>query len=222
MGERTMTTAEAAVLAGHIAAGVVALVAGVGAFATRKGGRRHRRFGRTYVYAMALVSASAVALYPFDPGFLRGFLVLVAVFSFYFAFSGYRVLSRKRPDAGAGAVDWVAVGLMGAAGLGLVGLGAWRAIDGDGFGVVLLVFGGLGTGFAVTDVRAFRRGTDGGAWVGEHVVRMGAAYIATVSAVSAVNLLFLPPVVRWLWPTLLGVPVLTSLRRRYEAQFGVA
>jgi hypothetical protein len=51
---------------------------------------------------------------------------------------------------------------------------------------------------------------------------MGAAYIATVSAVSAVNLTVLPPVVRWLWPTLVGVPVLIYLQRRYEARFGVA
>lgn len=217
-----MSTAGTAVLYGHIGAGVVALVAGLGAFVTRKGGHRHRRFGRTYVYAMAAVSATALALYPFEPGFLRLFLALVAVFSFYVAFSGYRVLSRKRPGDGAGTVDWIAVGLCGAASLGLVVLGTWRLLDGSTFAVVLLVFGGLGTVFVVGDVRTFRRETDPGAWVGEHVVRMGAAYIATVSAVSAVNLTVLPPVVRWLWPTLVGVPVLIYLQRRYEARFGVA
>jgi uncharacterized membrane protein len=217
-----MTTAETVVLYGHIAAGVVALLAGFGAFATRKGGRRHRRFGRAYVSAMAVVSGSALALYPFEPGFLRLFLSLVAVFSFYFAFSGYRVLSRKRPADDPGTVDWAAVGLYGTASVGLVGLGAWRYVAGSGFAVVLLVFGGLGTLFTVQDVRTFRRETERGAWVGEHVVRMGAAYIATVSAVSAVNLLVLSPVLRWLWPTLVGVPTLIYLQRRYEARFGVA
>ena len=56
-------------------------------------------------------------------------------------------------------------------------------------------------------------------WVGQHVVRMGTGYIATVSAFSAVNFLFLPPVLRWLWPTLLGTPLLVYFRRKYESRF---
>ena len=34
------------------------------------------------------------------------------------------------------------------------------------------------------------------------------AYIATVSAFSVVNFTVLPPIVRWLWPTAVGVPLI--------------
>jgi uncharacterized membrane protein len=213
-----MLPVETAILWTHIAAGFLALGAGAGAFLTRKGGRQHRRFGRAFVGGMAVVSVTALALYPFDPGVRRLFLTLVAVFSFYFAFSGYRVLSRKRP-AGAAPVDWVAAGLCALAGGGLLVLGARRLLDGVGFAVVLCVFGGLGVGIAAADVRSFRSDPAPGAWVEAHVARMGGGYIATVSAFSAVNLTVLPPVVRWLWPTLLGVPALIYLQRRYAPRF---
>lgn len=215
-----MTTVETGILWVHIAAGFVALFAGLGAFLTRKGGRRHRGFGRAFVGSMAVVSGSALALYPFEQSFLRLFLSLVAVFSFYFAFSGYRVLSRKRPADGAAPVDWGAAGLYGLASAGLVALGGWRLLGGSDFATVLLVFGVLGLLFTVADVRSFRRERAPTDWVGEHVVRMGGGYIAAVSAFSAVNFGFLPAVPRWLWPTLLGTPALVYLRRRYEAQFG--
>ena len=50
---------------------------------------------------------------------------------------------------------------------------------------------------------------------------MMAGYIATVSAFSAVNLsTLLPVVVAWLWPTLLGTPVIILLVRHYRQRYG--
>ncbi|WP_436907158.1 hypothetical protein [Halosimplex marinum] len=215
-------TPEELTLWAHIAAGFVALFAGLGAFLTEKGGRRHRRLGRGYVYAMAFVSGSALALFAFDATDLRRFLALVAVFSFYFAFSGYRVLGRKRPADGAATVDWLAVGLVGAASVALLAMGGVMAVDGDPFGPVALVFGGIGAVFAGTDALKFRRERDPGAWVPEHVTRMGAAYIATVTAFATVNFGFLPTAARWLGPTVVGTPVLIYLSATYKEQFAPA
>ncbi|QIO23464.1 DUF2306 domain-containing protein [Haloarcula sp. JP-L23] len=214
-----MTTVETATLWVHIAAGFLALFAGVGAFVTEKGSLRHRRAGRAYVYGMVVVAATALALFALDPTATRQFLALVAVFSFYFVFSGYRVLSRKRPADAPTAVDWGAVTLYGLASVGLLAMGALQLLAGNGFAVVVLVFGVLGTVLTVADVRSFRTEADPRAWLGEHVTRMGAGYIATVTAFSAVNFVFLPTVGRWLWPTLLGTPLLVYLQRRYEARF---
>lgn len=214
-----MTTLEEVTLWVHVATGFLALFAGGGALATEKGGRRHRRFGRAYLYSMAVVSATALVLYPLGPNFWRLFLALVAVFSFYFAFSGYRVLSRKRPTDEPAPLDWGAVGVFGVASVGIVVLGFSLFASGNDFAPVLLVFGVIGTVFAGSDLRGFRRESGVGEWVGQHVVRMGAGYIATVSAFSAVNFLFLPPVLRWLWPTILGTPLLVYFQRAYEEKF---
>lgn len=214
-----MTTVEDVTLWIHVATGFLALFAGAGALATKKGGQRHRRFGRAYLYSMAVVSVTALVLYPLAPNFWRLFLALVAVFSFYFAFSGYRVLSRKRPTDDPAPLDWGAVALFGVASVGIVVLGVSLFTSGNDFATVLLVFGGIGTAFAGLDFRGFRGESEAGEWVGQHVLRMGAGYIATVSAFSAVNFVFLPPVLRWLWPTLLGTPLFVYLGRSYEEKF---
>lgn len=218
-----MTTVADVTLGLHVVAGFVALFAGGGALVTKKGGRRHRRLGRIFVYAMAVVSATAVALFVVEASTIRMFLVFVAVFSFYFAFSGYRVLSRKRPDDGPTRVDWLAVALLASSGLGMGWTGLAGPFAGSGFATVALVFAVIAVAFAAADVRGFSTPSDGGReWFFEHLARMGAAYIATVSAFSAVNFLFLPGVVRWLWPTLVGTPLIAYWSRRYRRRFETA
>ena len=212
-----MVNAELATLWTHVAAGVLALGAGAAALGTKKGGRRHRLAGRTFVYAMAVVAATAIALYPLGPTDFRLFLVLVAIFSFYFAYSGYRALSRKRPADGPGSRDWVATGLLLVASAGMVAMGGRWALADRSFAPVLIVFGTIGLAFGGGDVRRFRQQRDERpAWMVAHLQRMLGAYIATVSAFSAVNFQFLPPVVRWLWPTAVGVPIIIVLARKYE------
>ncbi|MFC6975537.1 hypothetical protein ACFQL1_14195 [Halomicroarcula sp. GCM10025709] len=218
----TVSLIEELTLGVHIFAGFVALGGGLGAFVTAKGGRRHRRFGIAYVYAMAVVSGTSLLLYVIEPVSFRLFLALVAIFSFYFAYSGYRVLSRKRPTDAPGRRDWVALGLFGVASVGLVVVGALWYLDGNGFAPVILVFGTVGTAFAAGDLRSFGTPPESGEWIGQHVTRMGAGYIAAVSAFSAVNFLFLPAVARWLWPTVLGTPLLVYLGRTYTQRFGPA
>jgi len=91
----------------HIAAGTIALFVAPGAMLTLKGELAHRRWGKVYFWAMTLVAASAVVLGLWRPNI---FLTLLALFSFYQAFSGYRSLFRKRPAQGQGpqGIDWIA------------------------------------------------------------------------------------------------------------------
>lgn len=215
------TTLEGGVLAAHVLTGFLALFAGAGALVTRKGGRRHRLLGRGYVYAMTFVAGSSLALYAFTPSDTRLFLALVAVFSYYFVFSGYRVLARKRPGDDPAPLDWAAVGLLTLAGAGLLVMGALQALDGVDFATVMLVFGAIATAFGLADVRGFRADDrDRLAWLTGHLVRMCAGYIATVTAFSTVNFAFLPTVARWLWPTLVGTPAIFLLVRKYRSEFG--
>lgn len=213
--------AEQATLGVHVAAGIVALIAGAAAIVTRKGGRRHRRAGRTFVYAMAVLAGTAIALLGFERSTDRQFLSLVGVFSVYFAFSGYRALRRRAVDTGRTAVDWDALTCMGVASAGILvyGLGFW--FDGVPFAPVLIVFGAIGVSVTAMDGLIVAGWRTAGTWLGEHVFRMGAAYVATLTAVSSVNFTGLPLVVRWLWPTVVGVPAIAWAIGHYETRFGL-
>jgi uncharacterized membrane protein len=212
-----MPTAESLTLRIHIAAGFVALLAGLVALATEKGGQRHRTAGKVYVLAMGVVVGTVFPLLAFDPdSFFRQFLALVAVFSGYFAFSGYRVLARKRPADGGEPVDVAAAILVTTVTLVLGGWGVWLVVAGDTFGVVMVVFGTLGLSLGVGDLRRFLVGEAGGErWLVDHLGRMLGAYIATVTAVSVVNLTMVPRVVAWLWPTAVGVPLIWYWQYEY-------
>lgn len=201
----------------HIAAGTIALFVAPAAMVTVKGGRAHRRWGTIYFWAMATVAVTALALAAWRP---NHFLLLVAVFSFYLAFSGFRALSRKR-SSGPDLLDWTAtlITLIASAGLAVFGLvqpgPVWRRL-----GMVAVVFGAIGAIVAGRDVWHFvRPSTDRNAWWFEHMIGMLASYIATVSAFSVVNFTFLPLGVRWLWPTLIGTPLIVVWVSYYRGRF---
>jgi hypothetical protein len=148
------------------------------------------------------------------------------VFSFYFAFRGRRILARKRPDRGerATALDWAAAITTAAASgalaiLGIVQPGpVWVQL-----GPVAIVFGLLGLALSGRDLRSFvRPAADRSAWWFAHMTGMLGSYLAALSAFSVVNFTFLPTTARWLWPTLLGTPLIvlwiTSYKRRFAAR----
>lgn len=205
----------------HVAAGVLALLAGAGAVVTVKGGRRHRSAGKTYVVAMGVVVTTALPLAAVEADY---FLFAIAVFSGYLVLTGYRVLSRKRPSPGdAAPIDRAAQLTMVAFGLAMLGLGGADVLAGDPLGWALASFGGIGLVLAVRELREFRRpDTDRMAWFFKHIVFMGAGLIATVTAAVTVNLTMLPPLVRWLGPTLVGMPLILVTTVKYRRQLASA
>jgi hypothetical protein len=211
-----MINASRVVLVVHILFGTVALFVAPFAMLTHKGGIWHRRWGKVYFWSMAVVALSAVALSLLRP---QIFLPLVAVFSFYLAFTGYRVLYRKPPRQPANMLDWGGTVLMLLGGVGLACYGIYL-LRTSSFGTVAIVFGGIGLLLAIADTRSFLRPpNDKRAWWFTHMTRMLAAYIATVTAFSAVNFQFLPPLPRWLWPTALGVVGISIWTRYYRKKF---
>lgn len=205
----------------HIAAGFIALFVAPGAMLTAKGSLWHRRWGKVYFWAMAVVGISAVVMtfYRLNP-----FLFLLAVLSFYLSFSGYRVLSMKRPHRGEGAkaVDWGVSGLTFVASTVLALYGAWGVwLAGDAeVGLIALILGIVGVLSTGSDLwRYWRPPTDKRAWWYLHMSGFLGAYITTVSAFSAVNFTFLPFVVRWLWPTVVGVIGMTIWQNYYRRKF---
>ena len=203
----------------HILSGGFGLFVAPGAMLTRKGGLWHRRWGKAYFWSMVIVVLTAVlmSLVRFNL-----FLLLIAVFSFYLAFSGYRVLYRKTPQQRAGIMDWGVAVLMLTGGASFIGYGIYLLLIPRiaSFGIVAIVFGSIGLAAAVSDIRSFLHPpTDKRAWWFSHMSSMLAAYIATVSAFSVVNFHFLPTVARWLWPTVVGTIGITVWTRYYREKF---
>jgi uncharacterized membrane protein len=199
----------------HVAAGFTALVVAPIAMVSAKGGTTHRRWGKVYYRAMVVVAVTAVVLGVARPNL---FLTLLAVFSFYTAFSGYRALRRKRFEGRRDVVGWgmalltlVTSGAMVV--LGLVAPSeAWRQI-----GVVAVVLGSLGIMLAGRDVAAMSRPpADPMGWWYAHMTRMLGSYIAAVTAFSVVNFAVLPLTARWLWPTVIGTPLIVLWTTYYK------
>jgi hypothetical protein len=187
----------------HIFCGMIALFVAPGAMLTVKGGRAHRRWGKTYFWMMAVVATTAMVMAFYRPII---FLALVAVFSFYFSFRGYRSILRK--NQGPEIVDWAAAMLTLAGSLGMIAVGI-HPLAGQFMPApaVPITFGFFGIGISGTDIwRFLRPSSDRNTWWYSHMGGMLGSYIATVSAFSAVNFHFLPTVIRWLWPSAIGVP----------------
>src|SRR3712207_4797961 len=124
-----------ALLVVHIFAGAIALVVAPGAMLTVKGGLWHRRWGWVYFWATTVISATGAVMSILHPSF---FLLMVAVFSFYLVFSGYRVLHRKKAGQRAAAIDLVVTLGMLLGGFAFIGHGIYR-LQASSFGVVPIV-----------------------------------------------------------------------------------
>jgi len=208
-----------AVLVGHVLTGVVALAAGMGAIVTAKGRHRHNTAGKLYVAAMALVVVTAVPLAILIENW---FLLAIAVFSGYLVFGGYRIVQRRRAGiTGLTAVDCAGHGTMLVAGAVMIAAGGWQTATGSpGAWPALAVFGAIGVGFALAVLGQFRKPVANRTpWITWHIGFMGGAYIATVTATVAVNLTMLPPLARWLGPTVVGVPLIVYAVGKYQPKF---
>lgn len=203
-------------LAIHIIFGGIALFVAPAAMLTRKGGLWHRRWGKIFFWSMAVVAATAIVMSLIRSGL---FFLLIALFSFYLAFTGYRVLSRKTARQCAERMDWVAAAVMLSGSAALIVYGVYLTLTSN-FGTVPIIFGAIGFLLTAADIRAFlNHPADKQAWWYTHMTRMLAAYIATVTAFSVVNFQFLPPVVRWLWATVVGTLGIVVWTKYYRKKF---
>lgn len=81
----------------HVAAGILALIAGFAALFVRKGGRKHTRFGRAFTWTIAaVVITGLIGVFVFGR---NNFLLVITLLSGYNCYSGIRVmrLNGKSP-----------------------------------------------------------------------------------------------------------------------------
>ncbi len=186
----------------HILAGTIALLASAFAICSEKGKKIHITAGKTYYWGMVGIFLTAL---PMSIVTSNVFLFLIAFFSFYLAFAGRRFAQNRKGIALI--VDWIAVGLMIAAGLGMWVLAVFYSIENNSQYITLTVFGFLAISLGYTDYKTYKRQeATGKKRIARHLSNMMGGTIAVVTAVLVVNVDIEPVWIWWVLPTALIVP----------------
>jgi len=186
----------------HILAGTIALFAAAFAICSEKGKKIHITSGRTYYWGMVGIFLTAL---PMSIITSNVFLLLIAFFSFYLAFAGRRFAQNRKGIAST--VDWIAVGLMIAAGLGMWLLAVYYYMENNSQSITLTIFGFIAVALGYTDYKTYKREeATGKKRIARHLTNMLAGTIAVVTAVLVVNVDMEPQWLPWILPTVILVP----------------
>ena len=199
----------------HIGAGSLALLTAAIAAFTPKGQKWHVLTGRVYAIAMTLVFLTAVPLSLLGADIL---LLLIAFFSFYLVFAGWRFARNRR--GAPHAVDWTATAIMLTTGLGMGLYAGVLAGSGDPQWVTMAVFAAIAVALGVADglYHRLRRAT-GGRRVSRHLTNMLGGTIATITATLVVNVETNPEWIAWILPTVVITPFITWWNFRIARQY---
>ena len=214
-----MRGAAGAVLALHIAAGTISIGGGFTALITAKGARVHRLAGRVFARSMLVVVITAGVLALLDWNLYFAALTIGAAAP---AFSGVRVLKRKRPELDpaqrATRVDWAVSALLLAAAAVILGIGV-TASPSPNRGLIFALAGAAAT-HMLYDFWRFANPTrwpvGPNVWLFEHIVRMLAAFFAGLAAFSGSVLVLFDPPWRQLWAIILGQWLMVAFLVRYR------
>lgn len=192
----------------HIVAGSISLISGTINIFRRKGDKIHRNVGAFFFYGMLI---NAVAGFTMSILHRNLFLLIIAVFSFYMTATGQRFLALKKlnKDQKPKTIDWVLTITMILFAMFFIVYGIYMLINTNNFGIVLVVFGIISTLMSKQDINTYLGKVKfKNYWLLIHIQRMLGAYIAAITAFLVVNNTYLPPIIAWLAPTVIVVPLI--------------
>ncbi|NBG65555.1 DUF2306 domain-containing protein [Acidiluteibacter ferrifornacis] len=199
----------------HIISGFTALTSGLIVFILKKGNKQHKKIGRVFFYAMLMVIVSALLISVLKQNL---FLFMIAIFSLYMNYSGYRSIQNKtlKPNS----LDWIVLGIGALNMIGMI----------YSLNIVLMIFGGISISLVIGDIRIFIKTTRGlpiprMAWLRRHIGMMMGTYIATVTAFivtagprtewySSIQPQWLP----WILPSLVLTPMIMYYTKKYASK----
>ncbi len=195
----------------HITCGFTSLFSAFGAMLSAKGKPRHRLFGKFFIGAMSGVFVTAI---PLSLMIHSLFLFLIAIFSYYLAFSGWRYAKNRSgiPKK----IDWAVSTIMFFASLVMLGAGIFDLIHSNEFkSYILLAFGLIGLSSSTDDLKThLNHRAIGPERIVKHLSGMLGATIATITAFSLTNIPIKPQIILWITPTLLLTPVIIWWKKR--------
>lgn len=204
----------------HIFTGGLAVLTGLLSIILKKGHHWHNLMGLIYYYAMFVVFITVLPLTYLNPNF---FLLVVGIFSFYMAFTGYR-FTRLKPGKTPSKLDQLATWIGALSALGMIGLGTLSLITvGGATGIILDVFGAILLLMTLSDLRRIysKKETPKLGWLFGHLGRMVGSYIAAITALLVNNVTIGTPILLWLGPTVVGTIFIIFSIRYFKKKYSV-
>jgi len=194
----------------HIVGGSVALICALMAVSSKKGSNFHRKVGRIYALGMTVIGVTAIPMAIISE---KIFLFLIALFSSYLVFAGWRFAVNRsgRPSK----LDWFAVFIMLSTALTMC-IGAYFLYtEANDQWVTLLAFGSLAAFLGLADLKShISRRTIGKKRIVRHLTNMLGGTIATITAALVTNLSTEPVLLAWIAPTMIITPLIAYWNRK--------
>lgn len=188
----------------HILSGFTSITAACGALLAEKGMPIHRLCGKIFVGGMTLIFLTAVPM-----SLIRHdwFLFLIALFSYYFALSGF-MFARNRSDT-ASTFAWVIAFIMLGIGISMLIYSIMHIHEQSYQNTVLIVFGILSCIVSTSDLKTYYfKSAVGNERIIKHLSAMLGATIATLTAFTVVNIHTNPAYIAWIAPTIVILPLI--------------
>ena len=192
------------VLTLHIVFGFTGLLLGTVILIRKKGDTIHKQTGLVFTIAMVATGLCAFCLTYLHPNL---FLFIVGVFTIYLSISGYRIIRLKKAHLGQKpkVFDAILTIVMLICAMLFYYIGIRHLVARQIFGLVYLLFGTIGFRLCYTEYKVFAdKVTDPLYALKNHIGRMTGAYIAAFTAFIVVNNTFLPAVLAWSLPGIIG------------------
>jgi uncharacterized membrane protein len=200
----------------HILAGLISLGIAYVLLFIKKGNKRHKKLGLIYVYGMSTIFVTAIPLSLL--GEFNPFLFVVAIFSFYLAFSGYRQ-GRDRNGARE-QIDKVLGVFITATSILFYSMAVSLYLIEDSMWITSVVFGSIALGMGINDFRRMKivERPDFYDRTNLHLNLMLAGTIATTTAFIVTLNPFSIDWLNWVAPTIVGTPIIIYFSKRELAK----
>ena len=200
----------------HILAGFISLAIAYVLLFIKKGNKRHKKLGMIYVYGMTTIFVTAIPLSLL--GEFNSFLFVIAIFSFYLAFSGYRQ-GRDRNGARE-QIDKVLGVFITATSILFYSMAVSLYLIEDSMWITSVVFGSIALGMGINDFRRMKidERPDFYDRTNLHLNLMLAGTIATTTAFIVTLNPFSIDWLNWVAQTIVGTPIIIYFSRRELAK----
>ena len=200
----------------HILAGFISLGIAYFLLFTKKGNKRHKKLGMIYVYGMSTIFVTAIPLSLL--GEFNPFLFVIAIFSFYLAFSGYRQ-GRDRNGARE-QIDKVLGVFITTTGILFYSMAVSLFLIEDSMWITSLLFGSIALVLGINDFRRMKIVERPNFYdrTNLHLNLMLAGTIATTTAFIVTIEPFATIWFNWVAPTIVGTPIIIYFSKRELAK----